>query len=233
MYRVYCLLVGIFFIITSLFLECTSNRSNDLISPNEMYSKGIKHLEGEGIWIFPAFPDYERATEYLERLIDNYPYSEYATKAQLRLAEIHQRQKEFEEAEVLYERFIELHPVHPEVPYAHFQTGEIHFEQIRSHDRDQNHTKRALEHFRIVLGDFPESEYASKAKERVKECRLRLAKHELYVIRFYIKRKQYKAAWKRLEYLEKWYSDTGVMDEAKRYMESLREKWNDKRDDAD
>jgi outer membrane protein assembly factor BamD len=48
------------------------------------------------------------------------------------------------------------------------------------------------------------------AEKVLRECKQRLGEHEFYVGQFYLKRKQYKAALKRFEIIERDYANLGL-----------------------
>ncbi len=69
-----------------------------------------------------------------------------------------------------------------------------YFKQMLSVDRDQTATEKALEQFRYLIENFPQSPHTLAAREKVQACRRQLAEHEYYIARFYFRMKKYPAA---------------------------------------
>ena len=153
---------------------------------------------------------YEYAAEAFRKFKEEFPLSTYTPLAELRLADSLYFQKEYAEAIVQYEDFKKLHPIHPEVPYAINQVGMCYFKQMLSIDRDQTVTEKALEQFRYVLENFPQSKYASHAQTRMQICKRQLADHEFYIGHFYYRKGHYRAALGRFEGILKKYPDVGL-----------------------
>lgn len=159
-------------------------------SPQEMYNEGLKLLNKK---------KYERAAEAFRKLKEEHPLSSYTPLAELRIADALFFNKSYAEAVNQYEEFRKLHPLHAEVPYAIYQTGMCYFKQMLSVDRDQTATEKALEQFRYLIENFPQSPHTPAAREKIQACRRQLAEHEYYIAHFYFRMKKYKAALGRFE----------------------------------
>jgi len=151
------------------------------------YSQAEEMLKGSTVLFFLSDVDYQKATELLQRVIDDYPYSEFATLAELKIGDIRFDQMRYEEAQSYYQDFVELHPKNPQVPYALYRNGLSYFKQIRDPDRDQRPTNEAIKQFELVVEKHPDSEYASKARERLRECRDTLATRHAKIGNYYYK----------------------------------------------
>ncbi len=158
--------------------------------------------------------DYTKAIEAFEKLKDWYPFSKYAILAELKVADAYYFRKNYEDAAFAYEHFESLHPRNEAVAYVIFQIGMCHFKQIRSTDRDQTPSRRALESFRRVMRQYPDSAFAPQAMAHAQVCMRRLAEHDFYVGSFYYKMKKYKAALARFEWVLSQYPDVGVHERA-------------------
>ncbi|GAB4257532.1 outer membrane protein assembly factor BamD [Deferrisoma sp.] len=181
-----------------------AQRLEDL-SPAELYTRAQEAVEKYR---------YEEAQELIDRIRDDHPFSKFATEAELLEADMLYRQEKYEEAAAAYRGFEELHPTHPKVPYALFRRGMSYYEISEPPDKDQTPTHRALEAFQKLLYAHPKSEYAAEAQEKVRELRERLAAHEMYVARFYLRKKRYAAALERLQGLVQAYPESPLRDEA-------------------
>ena len=122
--------------------------------------------------------------------------------------------RNYAEAAMTYERFLELHGVHRQTDYVQFRLGLSYLEQYRSVDRDSGPTTRAFKTFQRFLQRYPESLYVDEAQRHLVTSRRYLAEHELNVGRFYYRKKAYPAAIKRLEGVIEQYGDLVVAEQA-------------------
>ncbi len=140
--------------------------------------------------------DWEAARQYLKRIIDAFPQSPHQPDARIALADAY-----FEEggtanyvlAVSSYHEFLTLFPLHPKADYAQFRAGECYFRQKNSPDRDQTSTQKALEEYQKLLDVYPESSQVEATRQRIRECRLVLARSHHLVGQFYQRARQ---AWR-------------------------------------
>ena len=164
---------------------------------------------------------YETAIEYYEKLESRYPFGKYATQAQLDIAYAYYRYDEPESAMAAADRFIKLHPRHPAVVYAHYLKGLANFNSnlgmitrfVPTDDsqRDPGAALESYKDFEKVVRDFPESDYAEDARKRMLYLRNNLARHELHVARYYMKRGAWVAAASRANYVVENYQRTPAL----------------------
>ncbi|MFQ5513285.1 MAG: outer membrane protein assembly factor BamD [Myxococcota bacterium] len=166
-------------------------------SAESYYRRGLEVLQGRRVLLFLHDVDYPHAIELFQEVIDNYPYSEFATLAELKIADVHFEQDNYEEAASYYQDFVELHPRHAQVPYSIYRNGLCSFRSMRGVDQDQTPTHEAIAQFRVLLERYPESPLAAEAHEKLQEAVDQLAEHELEVAEFYIRRGDYHAAARR------------------------------------
>lgn len=175
--------------------------------------KNASELVSEGSSAFVS-GDYKTAAKAYTDLKDWYPFSKYAILAELKIADSHYYLKEYNEAILAYEEFEKMHPKNEAIPYIIYQIGLCWFNRLGTIDRDQFPAKNSLIQFNRLIEQYPESDYAKKAMENIKECVENISGYELYVANFYYKTKQYKAALKRYEYLVENYPDSKESKEA-------------------
>ena len=168
---------------------------------DEIYAMGEKELEGHKILYVYHRVDYARAIELFQSIIDNYPYSEYALKAELKIADAYYDDGKYDEALSYYRDFGDLHPQHELVPYTVYRSGMCHFERIESVDRDQTSARNALGFFDRLLVQYPHSEYALEAEPLWRELQVRLAEHQERIADFYRDRDEFEAAAERYRQL--------------------------------
>ena len=184
-------------------------------TPQAAYEEGVRLLEKK---------KYERSAEAFRRFKEEFPLSTYTPLAELRLADSLYFDKNYAEAIVQYDEFKKLHPTHPEIPYAIYQVGMCYLKQMRSVDRDQTVTEKALEQFRYVVENFSQSKYVSDARAKMQLCQRQLAEQEFYIGHFYYRMGHYKAALGRFEEILKKYPDLGMEKKIKPYMVTCQEK---------
>jgi outer membrane protein assembly factor BamD len=171
--------------------------------------KPAAELIQEGMETFDK-GNFSDAIKNFEQLKDWYPFSKYATMAELKIADAHYNLEQYVEAVTAYEEFEQLHPRNESIPYAIYQIGRCYYDQIDTIDRDQTSARKALETFRRLIRQFPEDPYAVKAHTHVTICLQSLAGHEFYVGKFYLRSKHYQAALERFKAVISNYPDVGL-----------------------
>jgi len=155
--------------------------------------------------------NYDLAVQSLQLLESRYPFGKYAEQAQLELIFAHYNAYEHEAAVEAADRFIRLHPQHPNVDYAYYMKGlaaytgddDIFSRFIPTDDtrRDTSHAREAFAEFVQLLSRYPDSPYAADAKARMIYLRNMLARHEINVANYYFRRGAYLAATNRGRYV--------------------------------
>jgi len=187
----------------------------DELTPVELMADGMEEFNSG---------NFEAAAEIFQKIKDRYPYSKYATQAELKMADAQYEKGLFDEAYDSYTEFEKLHPKHPAIPYVMFQKGMCHFKRVSTIDRDQSYTRQAKEEFERLIQMHRKSPYAEQARRKVRECYIKLAEHEIYVGDFYFKMAKYGPAMKRYLYLIEHYPDVGQYYEALEKIKICREK---------
>ena len=188
---------------------------------------------------------YDKAIKYFEKLESRYPYGRFAQQAQIDIAYAYWKSGEPASAIAACERFIKLHPNHPNVDYVYYLRGLVNFNedlgllgQISQQDRTERDPKGARESFdafKELITRFPDSKYAPDAILRMKYLVNALASLEIHVARYYMKRGAYVAAVNRAQYALKQYPDAPAIEEALFIMVKAYDLMgmNDLRDDAE
>ena len=161
---------------------------------------------------------YEDAHKDLQRLMNQYPESDLLAAARLTSARSLYLDRKYDEARAEYQRFLELHPQHERSDEAHYYLGMAYFRQADSPDRDQTFSKKALEHFDVLLTQMPDSQYAPDVRDRRTQARRKLAEKEVYVGTFYFDRENYASAAGRFSALLAQYDGAGFDDVALYYL---------------
>ncbi len=153
---------------------------------------------------------FEEAIRRYQEVKNKFPYSNWAAKAELAIADVHFKDEAFAEAQVSYQAFKELHPKHPQIDYVSFRIGLSFYKQLPdSIDRDLTLAHDAILAFDEVLKNYSKSEYAKESQEKKADCLKKLATKEDYIGDFYFVREKYLAAFKRYESLITLYPGQG------------------------
>jgi outer membrane protein assembly factor BamD len=132
--------------------------------------------------------------EDVERL---YPYSEWAKRAVIMQAFTLHKAENYEEARLAAQRYVDFYPGGDDEAYAHYLLALSFYDQIDEVGRDQGLTFQALQALRVVIEQYPDSEYARSAMLKFDLAFDHLAGKEMEIGRYYLKRKNYAAAINR------------------------------------
>jgi outer membrane protein assembly factor BamD len=189
--------------------------------------------------------DWTKAVKYLEKLESRFPYGRFAQQAQLEIAYCYYKENERASAIAAADRFIKLHPNHPNVDYAYYLKGLVNFNedqglfaQFSNQDmteRDPKGARDAFVSFKDLVTRFPESKYAPDSAARMKYLINALAQNEVHVARYYMKRNGYVAAANRAQFVVQNYPQAPAVEEAVFIMVKAYDAlgMNDLRDGAD
>ena len=171
-----------------------------------------------------AESDYARAVKYFEKLEARYPFGRYAQQAQLESAYAYYRENDPASAVAACDRFIKLHPNHPNVDYAYYLKGIVNFyedQNLLARFADQDPTERdpraardSFLAFKDLATRFPDSKYTPDALARMNYLVNALASHEVHVARYYMRRGAYLAAANRAQFAVKTYPEAPAVEEA-------------------
>ena len=145
--------------------------------------------------------NFEKARKGYQEIQEKSPDKSYDAALMLRIADTYFGEEKYDEALVEYQAFLNFHPVNKDAVYAQYQIAMCSFNQMTTIDRDPEPTRNALEEFQKLLQKYPKSVYEEAAIKNISLSRDRLAEYELYVGRFYHKKKAYHSAVIRLEKL--------------------------------
>jgi outer membrane protein assembly factor BamD len=176
-------------------MSCSSQKPDGKTEAEVLYKEALELVADER-YIF--------ATERLNQLKNQYPYSVFATPAELLQADIFFKQENFIEAAAAYLLFRDFHPKHERIDYVVFQIGNSYFKQIPStYDRDLSPAIEAIKYFQELKASYPTSLHIPEAEENIQKSQILLQKKQLYIADFYYKTEQYSAAiWRYLDILE-------------------------------
>ncbi len=151
--------------------------------------------------------NYTLAVENLQLLESRFPFGVYAEQAQLEIIFAYYKSGDEDAAISAAERFLRLHPDHPDADYAWYMKGLANytlkpgllsrFYQTDFASRDVIPAQKSFREFQQFLRLYPESSYAADARVRMVNIKHTLARHEIVVANYYIQRRAYIAAVNR------------------------------------
>ena len=188
---------------------------------NEVFEELNK--EGGFPWIFGG-TNYDKVFDILKEIQIRYPYTKYATLAEIRSGDVYFKKKEYLQAAEEYENFIANHPGHEELDYAMYRLGFSYYKMKSGKDRNHSKTLKAIKWFTLLKKTYPDSPYVEQTQEKIEESRKVLAEREIYLGKFYQKKKNYEAAAQRYKNVLENYSDTEYAEKARKLLLETQEK---------
>lgn len=168
--------------------------NKDTLQPDKvLFDKAVKDLERNR---------FEIARLTLQTLINTYDTSEYLAKAKLAIADSWFREggsHGLAQAEAEYKDFILFYPTLEESAEAQEKVCMIHYRQMEKADRDTTHALKAEEECRQLLVQFPNSKYAPRAQQLLRNIQEVIADGEMRVGNFYHHKGSHPAAANRLQ----------------------------------
>ncbi|MFT6269751.1 MAG: outer membrane protein assembly factor BamD [Alphaproteobacteria bacterium] len=162
--------------------------------------------------------NFSAAAQILSSIDSKFPFGPLSHQVQLDLIYSYYKTGDVEQTLATIDRFIRLNPNHSDVEYAIYMRGVTNMEQdanlfqaifnVDRSDRDPSKSKEAFEDFRRLIEKHPDSKYAADGKQRMLHIKNRLAKYEIEVARFYMRREAWVAAANRGRYVLEYFADT-------------------------
>lgn len=167
---------------------------------------------------------YADAVKYLQKLEARYPFGKLAQQAQIDTAYAHYKDGERGLALVAIDRFLKMHPEHPQLAYMYYLKGLVNFNEENSiiaaiskrdlSERDLRAAREAFDSFGVVAKRFPNSKYAADSRQRMQYLVNSIAAGEVSVARFYYQRGAYVAAINRAQAVVSEYQRVPAVEEA-------------------
>lgn len=158
------------------------------------------------------------------RLKEQYPLHELAVLAEIGIADAYFSDKSYAEAENAYSDFISLHPDNENVPYAIYQKGMCHYNQMDAIDRDMTEAVNAKREWETLISRYPQSKFRTMAEKMLKDVKQKLAEREFYIGKFYFNQKKYQAALARFESVARDYANMGLDYKVEYYIKETKER---------
>ncbi len=204
--------VGLF-LATFLTLAGCSSAPDELtkapLGPEDNYAQA-KALIASG--------NFTRATEILSALDSQFPFGPLSHQVQLDLIYTYYKIEDSDQALARIDRFLKLNPDHADIDYVYYMRGITNMDSdsnviqelagVDRSDRDTLKYRQAFDDFKTLLKRYPDSKYVTDAKKRMEYIRDRLARYEISVAQYYMKRDAYVAAANRGKYVVEYFSSS-------------------------
>ncbi|MGX5915163.1 outer membrane protein assembly factor BamD [Aliidiomarina sp. Khilg15.8] len=184
-------------------------------SAGEMYERAQSSIQSG---------NFGMAAEVLRNMDSRYPFGPYTNQVQLDLIYVYYQTNDQDRALTAIDRFLRLNPNHADTDYVRYMRGLVHLQLednlfqnlvgIDRADRDPSYSEQAFDDFRQLLERHPESNYAADARARMVGIKSRLARHELVIGEYYMRRGAYMAAANRGRFVLENYSNTPEVERA-------------------
>ncbi len=184
-------------------------------SNNKLYSEAQDALTGS---------DWGKCAKYFEALQGRDPFGHFAQQAQINVAYCNWKDNEAAAADQAIDRFIKLHPDHPDIAYAYYLKGMIHFNDDLGlfgrfsgqdmSERDPKSLRESYDAFKVVVDKYPDSKYAPDAAARMRYIVNALASYEVHAADYYYRRGAYVASINRAQRAIKEYKNAPAIEDA-------------------
>ena len=190
-----------------LLISCSSIKEEDASIESidvKIYQTGLSSLETG---------DYNKAIVEFDKLSLNHPFSSLATKSEIMTAFSLYQNNEIKKSIDKLNNFIEMNPKDEFTAYAHYLLAMCYYIQISNQGRDPSLSKKALNSFKVIMTKYPNSKYAKDSKLKILYIRNSLAKNELNIGKFYLKKNAPASSIKRFKYILQNYQNTSAIPE--------------------
>ena len=190
-----------------LLSNCTSTKTSTEISQLsdiEIYKKGLASLKKGNL---------TKATLEFDDVFLNYPFSSLSSKSEIMSAYSLYQNNEIKKAITKLNSYIEMNPQGELTEYAHYLLAMCYYAQVSSEDRDPSTSIKSLNYFRLVITKYPNTDYAKDAKLKIHLLENTLAKNELNIGKFYLRKGAPASSIKRFKSVLQNYQNTSVIPE--------------------
>lgn len=169
---------------------CASTPEDEPIRPAvELYRDAHESMQ---------YGNYQRAETLYKQIMSRYPFTDFAVQAHLDILYVFLQLDRAESLAEEAERFIRENPRHPKLDYVYYMRGLGYYHRfpnlvedvidIDLAKRDVEDAQTAFRYFSQLVNRFPDSQYAADARLRMIELKNRIARHEIHIAEFYLRR---------------------------------------------
>ncbi len=220
-----------YFLVALLLSSCQTNKKDlDMdVSSSESYSKGLQLFKKES---------YKEASDEFSKVYFQHPGGSITPYAELMEAYSLYKARMYEDALVVIDNYLAIHPMHQDASYAMYLRSICYYMQISDIHHDQEITIKAKTFMEELINRFPGTKYALDLSLKLDLANDHLAGKEMEIGRYYQKRFNPIGAISRFQTVIKNYQTTthapealyrlvesfsilGLKDEANKYEEVL------------
>jgi outer membrane protein assembly factor BamD len=183
----------------------TKIKQEPIVPADTLYQSALKDMDGQR---------YNSAVDDLKKLERQHPYSDYNEKAKLMETYANYRMGKFPEAILAADRYLALFPDSDQTAYVLFLKATAYFAQMPDITRDQGVTQSAIDTYSILINNYPKSDYAKDARDKMLIAVDQLAGKEMSVGRYYEGTGQYPSAINRFRNVVDHYQTSSHIEEA-------------------
>ena len=190
-----------------LLSNCSStnfDKDKSQLSDVEIYSTGLASLK-KG--------DLKKATLKFDDVFLNHPFSSLAPKSEIMSAYSLYQSNEIKKAVTKLISYIEMNPKGELTEYAHYLLAMCYYAGVSSEDRDPGASIKSLNYFKLIVTKYPNTKYAKDAKLKIQFLKNALARNELNIGKFYLRKGAPASSIKRFKFILQDYQNTSVMPE--------------------
>ncbi|MFC1659536.1 outer membrane protein assembly factor BamD [Pseudomonadota bacterium] len=160
--------------------SCTHKKKDP--TAEEVYNNAMEYfMEGS----------YDFAGEQFEKIEDDFPFSEYATKSQVMSAYAYYKAKSYIDSLRIAEYYIQMYPNDESIEYMYYLRMMNYYSRVKSYKKSFEIARTTKLTLKELILKFPKSKYVDDVKIKLEEINNHLAASEMYVGRFYLNKKNY------------------------------------------
>ena len=209
------LFIRLFIILLVILPTACNKKKQELVDPIkdtsldlqmiEAYKKGLEELEkGQALIAAKKFNEAEML----------YPQSQWAPRSALMSAYSYFDFGYYGESIDEVNRFLKTYPNSDRKNYAYYLKAMSYYNQIVDEKKDLGPIIEAKESFKLIILQYPNSEYAMDAEFKLELIEEILAAKEMYIGRFYLKKEKWIPAINRFKKVVEDYETTIFAEEA-------------------
>lgn len=178
---------------------CSSTPEDRYIEPADVLYRDARESLDSGNFL--------RAETQLQQIMSRYPFTDFAVQAHLDMLFVLLQTGEPERLSEEADRFIRENPRHPDIDYVHYMKGLAFYQGLTNPVRelvnvdvarqDVQNAETGFRNFAQLVSRFPESRYAADARLRMIELRNRIARHQIHIADYYLRRGAWVSALQR------------------------------------
>ena len=170
-------------------IESKINEKDLNLQVLEAYEEGMRALEqGDSLFAAKKFNEAEIL----------FPQADSAPKSAIMAAYSYYKQDYYDDSIAELNRFLKVYPSHENIDYVYYLLGLCYFEQIVDEKKDLQSIINSKKYFNLIINNYPNTEYAVDAKFKLDLIDDILASKEMYLGRYYLKKKKVDSCYKSI-----------------------------------